>query len=171
MVGKLDFEAGHPGRVFQEIRERIAQRWRRGEATRTYELDSELRGAGYDPKQINEGLIWLKKNGLVRVKQLGSYETLAPVENDVIAQPSPWQTLEEAAEYLRVSPRTIHTWVKKGRLMGHQAGPRGVLRFRREDLDASLMPTSAEATVIDGREDPVLTELWDNEADAVYDES
>lgn len=49
-----------------------------------------------------------------------------------------WLTIEEAAEYLRVSKRTIYRWLHDGLLPGYRAGPRGPWRFLREDLDGMM---------------------------------
>ncbi len=46
-----------------------------------------------------------------------------------------WFTVEEAAEYLRLSKRTIYKLVKDGRLSAYRIGQERHLRFRREDLD------------------------------------
>jgi excisionase family DNA binding protein len=43
-------------------------------------------------------------------------------------------TLKEAAEVLRLSPRTIRQYVQQGDLVGRMIG--GRWRFRRSDLDA-----------------------------------
>jgi excisionase family DNA binding protein len=43
--------------------------------------------------------------------------------------------LEQAAELLRVNPRTIRRYIESGRLPGYRAGPR-VLRVKRSDLAA-----------------------------------
>jgi excisionase family DNA binding protein len=61
----------------------------------------------------------------------------------VINPESPWLTRQEAAAYLRVCPETLDTMVKAGCLRAHRAGSR-ILRFRREDLDQALTPTTAD---------------------------
>lgn len=48
-----------------------------------------------------------------------------------------WFTKEEAAEYLRVSTRTLDRWVAGGRLHAYRKS-RKLIRFRREDLDAFM---------------------------------
>ncbi len=85
-----------------------------------------------------------------------------------------WFTIEEAAEYLCVSRRTIYKLTKEGRLPAFRIGRERHRRFRKEDLDKapqalkdakdidSILALSASA-------DPVLAELWDNEKDAAYD--
>jgi len=54
-----------------------------------------------------------------------------------------WLTLEEAAEYLRVSPHTLRSWAYQRLVRAHK-GPslsgKSPLRFRQEDLDAALQP-------------------------------
>ena len=46
-------------------------------------------------------------------------------------------TREMAAEYLGVDPSTIYRWARDGRLVYFRLGDgkRGLLRFRRSDLD------------------------------------
>lgn len=43
-------------------------------------------------------------------------------------------TLREAAEFLRLSPRTVREYLRRGELQGRVIG--GRWRFRREDLNA-----------------------------------
>jgi len=86
-----------------------------------------------------------------------------------------WFTIEEAAEYLCVSKRTIYKLTQEGRLPTFRISRERHRRFRKEDLDKvpqvlevvrdidSILALSASA-------DPVLTELWNNERDAAYDQ-
>ena len=86
-----------------------------------------------------------------------------------------WFTIEEAAEYLCVSKRTIYKLTQEGRLSTFRISRERHRRFRKEDLDKvpqvlevvrdmdSILALSASA-------DPVLTELWSNERDAAYDQ-
>jgi excisionase family DNA binding protein len=85
-----------------------------------------------------------------------------------------WFTVEEAAEYLRVSKRTIYKLTQEGRLPAFRIGEQRHRRFRKEDLDK--VPRSGEETkeseellTLTARADPVLAEVWDNEKDAAYD--
>lgn len=85
-----------------------------------------------------------------------------------------WFTVEEAAEYLRVSRRTIYKLTKEGRLLAFRIGHQRHRRFRKEDLDrVPLSPAATPETdsilVLSASSDPVLAELWDNEKDAAYD--
>jgi excisionase family DNA binding protein len=50
-----------------------------------------------------------------------------------------WLTIQEAADYLAVHPNTLRRYVSEGKLRGYRSGGIRDLRFRREDLDASLV--------------------------------
>lgn len=52
---------------------------------------------------------------------------------------SEWLTVAEAAEYMKIKPRTLLLWVRKGRVKGYtlSGARRRVWRFRREDLDGA----------------------------------
>jgi excisionase family DNA binding protein len=85
-----------------------------------------------------------------------------------------WFTIQEAAEYLCVSRRTIYKLTQEGRLPAFRIGRERHRRFRKEDLDK--VPRIGEGTknlgvllTLTANADPVLAELWDNEKDAAYD--
>ncbi len=82
-----------------------------------------------------------------------------------------WFTVEEAAEYLGISRRTIYKLTKEGRLPAFRIGRERHRRFKKADLDKVLSPLYQEHPVpaISARDDPVLAKLWDNELDAIYD--
>ena len=85
-----------------------------------------------------------------------------------------WFTVEEAAEYLCVSKRTIYKLTQEGRLPAFRIGRERHRRFRKEDLDRVPRPggeiKSLEALLtLTAKADPVLAEIWDNEKDAAYD--
>ncbi|MCH7997622.1 MAG: helix-turn-helix domain-containing protein [Chloroflexi bacterium] len=94
-----------------------------------------------------------------------------------MAMPKEWCTVDEAAEYLGVSRRTIYKLSKEGRLQAYILGKQRTRRFRKRDLDGvpRALDGPREGNLIEGsdalsvRTDPVLAELWDNEKDAVYD--
>ena len=46
-----------------------------------------------------------------------------------------WFTVSEAADYLRVSKRTIYKLCEGDLLVGHRTSKRGYWRFRKEELD------------------------------------
>jgi len=60
---------------------------------------------------------------------------------------SPWLTAKEAAEYLRVDPRTLRQWCREGRVPFSRSDDRhnGRLRFHRGRLDEWLL-TREEGT-------------------------
>jgi len=85
-----------------------------------------------------------------------------------------WFTVEEAAEYLCVSRRTIYKLTKEGRLPAFRIGKERHRRFRKEDLDKVPRPGEEIANVeallkLSAKADPVLAEVWDNDKDAAYD--
>ena len=85
-----------------------------------------------------------------------------------------WFTVEEAAEYLCVSRRTIYKLTKEGRLPAFRIGKERHRRFRKEDIDKVPRPGEEIANTemllkLSAKTDPVLSEVWDNERDAAYD--
>jgi len=85
-----------------------------------------------------------------------------------------WFTVEEAAEYLCVSRRTIYKLTKEGRLPAFRIGKERHRRFRKEDIDKVPRPGEEIANIetllkLSAKADPVLAEVWDNEKDAAYD--
>lgn len=59
-----------------------------------------------------------------------------------------WMSLQEAAEYLGVSTKTLRRRISEGTLKAYRVGkgPRSPLRLRRDDLDGLLVrvPSSEE---------------------------
>jgi excisionase family DNA binding protein len=51
-----------------------------------------------------------------------------------------WFTVEEAADYLSVSKRTVYKLTKEGRLPAFRLGKERHRRFRKKDLDNALLP-------------------------------
>ncbi len=52
-----------------------------------------------------------------------------------------WMTANEAAAYLKVKPRSLLLWVRQGQIKAYALSGtrRRVWRFRREDLDSTLL--------------------------------
>jgi excisionase family DNA binding protein len=63
---------------------------------------------------------------------------------------SPFLTTSEAAELLRVQPRTIQYWEKSGRINALRISGRGV-RFKREDVLALISPDPRPRPGVFGR--------------------
>ena len=83
-----------------------------------------------------------------------------------------WFNVTEAAEYLRVSRRTIYKLTKDGRLPAFRISRERHRRFRKEDLDKIPRPSGEimeGLQALTSKSDPVLAEIWDNENDAAYD--
>jgi excisionase family DNA binding protein len=57
-----------------------------------------------------------------------------------------WITANEAAQYLKVKPRTLLQWVRERKIPAHRLSGvrRCVWRFRKHELDAILCSSSAE---------------------------
>ena len=57
---------------------------------------------------------------------------------------SEWLTAKEAASYLKIKPRTLLLWVRKGKLKAFALSgtKRRVWRFRQADLDAALLESA-----------------------------
>jgi excisionase family DNA binding protein len=53
--------------------------------------------------------------------------------------------LDEAAQYLRVSPRVVRNLISNGELWGRKVG--GSWRVRRIDVEGLLSPSSSQSTV------------------------
>ena len=87
-----------------------------------------------------------------------------------------WYTVDEAAEFLGVSRRTIYKMCKEERIRVYVLSKQRTRRFRKEDLDKvpRLVELETEgqrqpSTNFSAIADPVLADLWDNEKDAAYD--
>ena len=54
---------------------------------------------------------------------------------------SEWLTTEEASAYLKVKPRSLLLWVRRGKLPAYALSGtrRRVWRFRKEDLDGAVL--------------------------------
>jgi excisionase family DNA binding protein len=57
-----------------------------------------------------------------------------------------WLTANEAAEYVKVQPRTVLQWARERRIPAHRLSGilRCVWRFRKDELDAILCSSSAD---------------------------
>jgi excisionase family DNA binding protein len=56
-----------------------------------------------------------------------------------------WLTATEAAQHLKVKPRTLLLWVRQDKVKGYKLSgtKRHVWRFQRMDLDAALFDSTA----------------------------
>ena len=65
-------------------------------------------------------------------------ETITEQENRARAQPSPWLTVKEAADYSSLSADTIYTACERGELRHARVSGRRTIRLRAEWIDAWL---------------------------------
>ena len=65
-----------------------------------------------------------------------------------------WLTATEAAEYLKVKPRTLLLWTRRGRIKGFPLSGmrRRVWRFRIADLDASVLGSQSPTVLAESEE-------------------
>lgn len=56
-----------------------------------------------------------------------------------------WLNSAEAAEHLKIKPRTLVLWAREGKILGHRlsGNQRVTWLFLRQELDAMLKPSSA----------------------------
>jgi excisionase family DNA binding protein len=159
-IGKEDFEAGVYGDDLHLVMQRLP-----------YEQALEGRDVqhitGLATKSLNRALPELVRMGYLREKEINGTKYYLKVAS---AQPQEWYSIDEAAKYLRVSRRTVYQLVQERQMVSYRVGNAGHRRFRREDLERVMRREEVPAAdAINGAEDPVLAELWDNEKDAEYD--
>ena len=81
-----------------------------------------------------------------------------------------WYSVEDAANYLSVSKRTVQQLIRDGEMVAYRIGRGGHRRIRRTDLDGPMHREDQSGSVeLAGTDDPVLSELRDNEQDGAYD--
>ena len=81
-----------------------------------------------------------------------------------------WYTIEEAADHMAVSKRTVQQLIRDGQLVAYRVGRGGHRRIKSEDLDSAMYrDEKVEQAALTATNDPVLAELWDNDQDSVYD--
>lgn len=55
---------------------------------------------------------------------------------------SKWLTKDEAAEHLRVKPRTIDRWAADGKIQKYKIDGLQSVRFDRDELDRLVVPAT-----------------------------
>jgi excisionase family DNA binding protein len=63
-----------------------------------------------------------------------------------------WLTLNEAAAYLKIQPRTLAVWARQKKVPAHRLSgiQRCIWRFLRPELDAMLCVSSADSAHREG---------------------
>ena len=70
---------------------------------------------------------------------------MAPLGPDYAMPHSQFVSLDEAAEYLGVTPRSIRRYIAEGRLPGYRLGKKQI-RVRTSDVEALLTPIPTVAS-------------------------
>ena len=130
-----------------------------------FEIRDRTRIAG---EQLDGSLETLEGMGI-----LGSNQTANEVVYWRIAQlpRRGWYTIDEAADHMAVSKRTVQHLIRDGQLTAYRVGRGGHRRIKLEDLDSAMhRDQGVDKAAMTATDDPVLAELWDNEQDSVYDQ-
>ena len=150
-IGQVDFELGHRGLAHQRIMNAVRER-----GPVDYE---ELRQIHVE----NGGEKELPFDRLL--ENLRPHIESKPIDATTFYRAKPWLSSEDVAQLAGVSLRTVQNWYDKGVLSGKKIA--GRLRFDPEEVELFL--SGHDTTEFYVADDPVLDELWDNEADAAYD--
>ena len=125
------------------------------------------RRSGLAGTELDGGLERLEHMGRIRSERLRDQMQYwrtppAPAQN--------WYTVDEAAQYLRVSRRTVYQLVKEKLLTPYRVRGVGHRRFKQEDMDGVMQKEQdISKSTLRAADDPVLAELWNNDNDAAYD--
>jgi len=126
-----------------------------------------LQKTGLAEAELERALIELENLGVVDSKKTADEVIYWRAGS---ASGKEWYSVEDAAKYLSVSKRTVQQLIRDGEMVAYRVGRGGHRRIRRIDLDGPMHREDASGLVeLVGAEDPVLSELWDNEQDAAYD--
>ena len=159
-VGREDFEAGHYGNSLQLVMQCLPN----DKAWTERQIQAQT---GLDIKLLNYALLNLEKLGYIEEKWLGAEKHYCKV---IRASPQEWYTIDEAADYMRLSRRTIYQLIEQGELACYRVGKGGHRRFKKGDLEGVMRKEGGRGIyAMNAASDPVLAELWDNEKDAEYD--
>ena len=152
-IGKADFEIGNLGRVHEAVLGVVPEEEAIDEA--------ELRSA-YD-QVVEEGKPPFERvldnlAHLINSRRIG--------DRTFHIRRKAWLSSAEVARRLGVSKRTVQAWGQQGMLLGRRVG--GRLRFAAEAVE-EWVRGQRNAPVSKTR-DTTLSEVWDNEMDAEYDQ-
>ena len=126
-----------------------------------------LRITGLASTDLDGALAELENMGIINSKQTANEVVYWRV---TAAPGKEWYSVEDAAKYLSVSKRTVQQLIRDGEMVAYRVGRGGHRRIRRADLDGPMHREDNSGILeINNAEDPVLSELWDNEKDAAYD--
>ena len=159
-IGREDFEAGVYGNSLEVVMQSLSGR----QPLTEDKIQSET---NLETKHLNFALAKLQELGRIERKPLGPSAFYVAI---TAASPQEWYTIDESADYLRVSRRTMYKLIHDGHLAVYRVSTEGHRRFRRDDLERLMIPEDVGSVdAMTAAADPVLAELWDNEKDAAYD--
>lgn len=156
-IGRVDYEMGHAGYVYQTVLDALPT----DDAIEIRDL-----WAIYDDLDFAERSIPLEKV-LDDLSNAGHLEKRVIGPTTYIRR-TRWLSSAETASRLDVSRRTVQSWHQEGRLPGVRRG--GRLLFKEADVDTYVQGAGMTTVALSGADDSVLNDLWDNDADAAYDD-
>ena len=122
---------------------------------------------GLAGEALDGSLKALEGLGLIGVKQTATEVFYWKI---VLQPRKVWYNIDEAADHMAVSKRTVQQLIRDGQLVAYRVGRRGHRRIKSEDLDSAMhRDDGVEPVSMTASDDPVLAELWDNDQDSVYD--
>jgi excisionase family DNA binding protein len=92
---------------------------------------------------------------------------ISPKRKSNLVRPE-WLTVEDAAEYLRVTPGTIYRWTKTGQLIAYKFNG-APIRIKHSDLDTLAKPVNRKPDAWSQLSSAAFNQDWDNPDDAIYD--
>ena len=124
-------------------------------------------GTGLVGESLDGSLNTLEALGLIEAKQIGTEVFYWKFAQKPIKA---WYTIEEAADHMAVSKRTVQQLIRDRQLIAYRVGRGGHRRVKAEDLDSAMhRDDDVGIGSMTASDDPVLAELWDNDQDSVYD--
>jgi excisionase family DNA binding protein len=121
--------------LFTSFEQFYAELGPRPEPKRLYSVDRIDNDGNYEPGNVK----WSTRSEQQRNKR--PRKPRSAVVDCIMAMAEEWMTANEAAEYLKVKPRSLLLWVRAGKLPAYSLSgmKRRVWRFRREDLDSAIL--------------------------------
>jgi excisionase family DNA binding protein len=155
-ISDVEFRIGKSGREYPAVLQAMPEEG----GVDYFEIEKAYTGVSPKPAATLEKVLQdLEFAGVIERKSVGGREYYQRRKS--------WWSSKEVAAFLGVSQRTIQLWANEGKLPFVRVGAH--LRFPREAVEDLGTGWETKRGPITAAEDPVLAELWDNEADAAYD--
>ena len=122
---------------------------------------------GLEGESLDGSLNALEGLGLIEAKRIGTEMFYWKITQQPIKA---WYTIDEAADHMAVSKRTVQQLIRDRQLIAYRVGRGGHRRIKGEDLDSAMhRDDDVGIETMTALDDPALAELWDNDQDSVYD--